>query len=540
LNSTSSPVSIARPGSYSVVVVATNIGADPTSLISSSYAIDAATGNIWAWGNNTLGQLGNNTMTGSSSPVSIARPGSYSAISAYDYTVAAIDALDGSLWTWGLNALGSIGDGTTISRSSPVSVLGGRSYTSVAIGSAGIYAMTSNGTIYCAGLDSSNYFGRQATLYTTSLIPVLSTLSFTKINSSIYLDSSGNVYCSGPGGAGSLGNNTMDDSVSPVSISRPGSYTDIAMTFLNNTGVIHTLYTTCAAIDGATGNIWTWGYNFKGQLGNNTMTSTSSPVSIARPGSYSAISGSVGGNFAAIEASTGNVYVWGYNGNGQLGNNSLTATSSPVSIARPGSYSYVYASSYATLFIDGTTGMIYGSGINSSGQLGTNTIATRSSPVSLARPGSYKMVVMCSTSSYAIDASDGSLWAWGANSLGQLGNGNTTSTSSPVSVLGGRSYVSLLGSAHTGTVFMLDSSGTVWALGDNSSGQFGNGMTVSSSSPISLAIQSVKFISKTSNPGTLLIIDALSPVVDTQPSNAIKVQGETAQFSVVAHGNPSL
>lgn len=540
LNSTSSPVSIARPGSYSSVVVSTNIGGDPTSLISSSYALDAATGNIWAWGDNTVGQLGNNSMTGTSSPVSIARPGSYSAISAYDYVVAAIDASDGSLWSWGLNALGNIGDGTTISRSSPVSVLGGRSYISVAVGSTGTYAMTSDGTIYCIGLDSSNYFGRQATIYTTSLIPVLSALSFTKINSSIYLDSSGNVYCSGSGGAGSLGNNTMDDSVSPVSIARPGSYTDIAMTFLANSGVTHTLYTACAAIDGATGNIWIWGHNFRGQLGNNTMTSTSSPVSIARPGSYSTISGSVGGNFAAIEASTGNVYVWGHNGNGQLGINSLTATSSPVSIARPGSYSYVYASYFATLFIDGATGRIYGSGSNSSGQLGNLTIATRSSPVSLARPGSYKMAVMCMASSYAIDASDGSLWAWGANTIGQLGDGTLAGKSSPVSVLGARSYVSLLGSANSSTVFMLDSSGTIWALGDNSNGQFGNGTTVSASSPISLAIQSVKFINKTSNPGTLLTIDAEAPVVDTQPSNATKVQGETVQFTVAAHGNPSL
>jgi len=533
IGSVSSPVSIARPGSYRDIA--------GTAYSGTGFAIDASDGSLWAWGDNTFGLLGNNTLTPTSSPVSIARPGSYSSISATCYHAVAIDASDGSLWAWGANWHGQLGDGTSIPRSSPVSVLGNRSYISVKTGNSATVAMTADGTVYVWGYDGANQLGRQADVATNTIIPVQSNLSFSKVINNIFLDTAGNVYCTGSNGVGSLGNNSDVDSVSLVQIARPGSYSDIATTFFPG----REMYSACAAIDGATGNIWTWGCNIPGAyfLGNNTDTISSSPVSIARPGSYRNLSGSYG-NFMAIDATTGMVYVWGSNLSGSLGDNSTTARSSPVSIARPGSYSVVYAGADgSTLFIDAATGNIWGTGNNTYGQLGDNTKTTRSSPVSLRRVASYSKVTMSARSVYAIDASDGSLWAWGENTDGQLGDGTLIGKSSPVSVLGGRSYIDVVGlnnAATKATVFMLDATGTVWALGDNSWGQFGNGILTGSSSPVSLSLQSVKAINSAFGFCSSFNIDALSPVVDTQPSNATKIQGETAQFSVAAHGNPSL
>jgi len=541
INTVSSPVSIARPGSYTAIAAGCAGGF-------CSFAIDASTGNIWAWGDNAYGLLGNNTMTGTSSPVSIARQASYASVSCCGFSVIAIDASDGSLWAWGANWYGQLGDGTTTNRSSPVSVLGNRSYVSAKAGGDSIYAMTADGTVYVWGYDFANQLGRQVLVYTSTLIPLLNSATFTKIVNNIFLDSAGNAWCTGSDGVGSLGDNATADQSSLVSIARPGSYKDIAATYLPNSDP----YVACAAIDGATGNIWTWGQNLGGALGNNTLTNTSSPVSIARSGSYSSIiSGGYGTCFIAIEASTGNVYSWGINGYGQLGNNTLTNTSSPVSIARSTSYSAVAAGGMGTVaYIDGATGNIWMTGRNSVGQLGDNTKTGKSSPVSIKRAASYKAVAIADETTYAIDASDGSLWAWGFNNIGQLGDGTVTDKSSPVSVLGGRSYINVIALPYNGilkatgysasTVFMLDANGIVYALGDNTYGQFGNGTTTGCSSPISLSFVSVQSIQTTFTAGIFLTINAVAPIVDTQPSNTEKTQGQTATFTVVAHGNPAL
>jgi alpha-tubulin suppressor-like RCC1 family protein len=469
LLSASSPVSIARPGSYSKIAAADNV----------TYAIDASDGSMWQWGK----LLWSNVSY--SSPVSIARPGSYKDISAHAFIAVAIDGSDGSLWAWGYNTWGMLGDGTTIPSSSPVSVLGGRSYISVKVGRCVVYAQTSDGTVYTWGIDNRNTMGRQAVIYTKTIIPILSSLDFSKIQNNIFLDTGGNVYCTGSGGVGSIGNNTLNDYFSPVSIARPGSYTDVATTsnilFLDKDP-----WVSCAAIDGATGNIWTWGYNNYGQLGNNTVLIASSPVSLARPGSYKMV---CGGNvcFLSIDASNGSIWAWGYSSLGQLGDGRTTNQSSPVSFKRPGSYSAVFTGFYST---------------------------------------------------FAIDASDGSLWACGSNNSGQLGNGTLVSTSSPVSVLGGRSYIDIV--CNSGILYALTADGTVYALGDNTYGEFGNGTTISSSSPVALPFQSVTAINRTNSLSGLFTINAVAPVVDTQPSNTEKVQGQTATFTVTAHGNPAL
>ena len=522
----SSPVPCTRPGSYKMIAA----GA------SASAAIDATDGSLWVWGFNSNGILGNNSLSSVSSPVSFARPGSYAYVYIGSNAIVAIDASNGSLWASGLNVYGQLGDGTTVTRSSPVSVLGNRSYVSAKAGVDSIIAMTADGTVYTWGYDDTNQLGRQAVVNTKNIIPVLSTLGFTKIQNNVFLDANGNVYCSGTNGVGSLGDNSNTDSSTLVSIARPGSYKDIACT---NSSTFDT-YTACAAIDGATGSIVTWGYNHIGQLGDVTTTSKSSPVAIARPGSYIKVSGSeLDSHFVAIDAATGMVWGWGSNSLGGLGDRTTTNKSSPVSCARPGSYSQVIAHGFNTLMIDASNGSIWSCGTGISGVLGDNTTAGKSSPVSLARPGSYCKISGNATSGYAIDASDGSVWAWGLNSSGQLGDGTTTTRYSPVSVLGGRSYVDVVGVA-SANVYLLTADSVVYASGSNSSGQFGDGTYNGCSSPIALPFSNVLSIHKSFNNNLILTIDATTPVVDTQPTSAVKIQGETATFSVVAHGNPTL
>jgi len=527
-NNYSSPVSIARPGSYTMVA----------SGNGTSFFLDGSDGSVW-WCGYGLGYLSNSWKF--SSPVSLARPGSYSYIACCEYNAAFIDASDGSLWTQGTNYVGQLGDGTTITRSSPVSVLGNRSYVSVKLSRDAMYAMTADNTMYVWGSDYANFMGRQIQVNTTHLIPILTTSSFAKIQNGVFLDTDGNVFCTGTGGNGNLGNNTLNDSTTLVPIARPGSYKDIGSGMQTSAGFES--LSSSAALDGTDGSIWVWGnacaerylsaINF---LGNNSENNASSPVSLARPDSYTSIFYHTTCAFA-IDGATGMVWGWGVNASGQLGDNTTTTKSSPVSTRRPGSYIQAFSSGNSSFFID-STGSVWATGSAGSGVLGNNTTTSSFSPVSIARPGSYKKVTGYTGVTYFLDGFDGSVWATGTNSLGQLGDGTLDNKSSPVSMLGGRSYTNII--AVPNTLYLLTADGTVYALGDNTYGQFGNGTTVGSSIPIALPFSNVLAIHPSASQGLILTIDAAAPIVDTQPSNAIKVQGETAQFTVIAHGNPIL
>lgn len=345
----SSPVSIARPGSYSKVNFAC--------------AIDGATGQAFTWGKCTPyygipTYNGDNDIVGGSSPVSIARPGSYRDIvrkKVYTHGYA-IDAADNSLWAWGPNSQGQLGDGTITPQSSPVSVL--------------------------IGPVSKVYFKETHQSYENAYA----------------IDTSGMIWGWGPPN-GTLGDNSYVNRSSPVMLARPGSYTQIGFCAFAT-----------AAIDGATGHIWTWAapsvvhpsYNC-GQLGNgNDNADSASPVEVLGGRSYTKVIGVCGNvenptnsTFYAIDGATGMIYSWGANNVGQIGDNSMTFRNSPTPVARVASYSDIMAfggdrGTESVYAVDGVTSNVYawgynGGGDQGAGQLGTGDTINRSSPVLIAR-----------------------------------------------------------------------------------------------------------------------------------------------------------
>ena len=236
----------------------------------------------------------------------------------------------------------------------------------------------------------------------------------------------GMIYGWGYNTNGQLGDFTQIDHSTPVSVVGARSYVAVAAGG-------HSL-----AID-SNGMVWAWGFGGTGELGNNNLSNNSSPVSIARSGSYISIAvghsnGDTGSSFAID--SFGRVWVWGINDKGQLGTNNIVSRSSPVSIARSSSYTAVSAGSQITFFLDGN-GSVWSCGIMKKGALGDGTqndTGSKSSPVSIIRSGSYTYIAAKAYGGYAIDGSDGSLWAWGQNSFGELGDGTKNNRSSPVSV----------------------------------------------------------------------------------------------------------
>lgn len=497
-----SPVTIARASSYKQVVMTQAGGA----------AIEASTGMIWSWGN----FVGDGTNILRSSPVSVNRVSSYSKIagdSDFDNNVL-YWALDGGrIYQW--SSTGTYGVEPLYNFLDPPPELLGKTFIDIAVSAGCGYALDSDYVLWAIGKRLNFNFpdGRLNFLNNPIKLPNLSR-SISVISSGGYNSnygvieaSTGRVWAWGSlNSSGQLGiNNTTGFTVSPQLIARTSSYSKLSVTnrgslFLESStgmvwgsgiGINNSAYQVSspvsiarsssysdismgheirAAIEGSTGMIWVWSEsNSFGQLGNNTTNGFSSPVTIARSSSYSSVHcGFRTGH--AIEASTGMIWAWGSNTNGRLGNNSTTNTSSPITIARTGSYSFVRAQENGGGAIDASTGMIWVWGSNSAGFLGTNqSVAfSRSSPVTIARTGSYSKLAVGANSMAALEASTGIVWAWGSNSSGAVGDYTTTSRSSPVSIFGGRSYSDI---GTNGNAFFAreGSTGLIWGWGSNSS-----------------------------------------------------------------------
>lgn len=245
-----------------------------------------------------------------------------------------------------------------------------------------------------------------------------------------------------------------------------------------------------------------WGNNSDGQLGNNTTTHSSIPVSVLSSG---ALAGKTivqlsGGTYHSLAlASDGSMAAWGYNGDGALGDNTNTDSTVPVTVLHSGLLSakvvvQVSSGAYHCLALcsDGTA---FAWGSDNNGQLGDNGPAFSSAPAPVAvnmagvLAGKTVIQVSAGTNHSLALCSDGTLAAWGDNGSGQLGNNSTTGSSVPVAVLqtgvlAGRTVIRIAaGGEHN---LVLCSDGTLVAWGSNIGGELGIGSTIGSLVPVAV------------------------------------------------------
>lgn len=330
---------------------------------------------LFSWGSALL----NGTSVNRSSPVSITAASAWRDVSAGRYHSIALDR-SGAIWTWGCNYAGQLGTCTTLLRSSPGSVVGGfADWCQISAGGAHTAAIRTNGSLWTWG---SNYYGR-------------------------------------------LGDGTVTSRSSPVSVL--GGFTNWCQV---SAGQSHT-----AAVR-SNGTIWTWGDNGSGRLGNGTYSAQSSPVSVVG-GFTDWCQVSAGGLHTAAVRSNGSLWTWGSNGSGQLGDGTSSARSSPGSIIGGFADWCQVSTGYLNTVAIRTNGTLWAWGDNIAGQLGDGTVTGKSSPVSVA--GGFTDWCQVSAGRYSTVAikTNGTLWAWGDNIIGQLGDGTTANRSSPVVVVGG-------------------------------------------------------------------------------------------------------
>ena len=303
-----------------------------------SYAL-TSDGLVYAWGDNAYGELGNNGSSPSLVPVLVYTNGALSgkritAIASGENHALALSA-DGKLFTWGWNNNLQLGNGSAVSYANvPVAVdmtgvLAGKTVVALGTGNMHNQAVTSDGQLFTWGFGQNGQLGNGAT--TNSGVPVAVKMNGalsgkTVIAASggwehtVALTSDGLVYTWGNGGSGSLGNGATTNSLVPVAVSTSGVLSGKTIVAIG-AGEFH-----CLAVS-SDGLVYSWGPNSNGELGNGTNTVSSVPVAVSTNG---ALLGkkvvAVCGTYDSSTALTddGQVFSWGYNGNGELGNPAYT------------------------------------------------------------------------------------------------------------------------------------------------------------------------------------------------------------------------
>jgi len=187
----------------------------------------------------------------------------------------------------------------------------------------------------------------------------------------------------------------------------------------------------------------------------------------------------------ALKSSDGSVWAWGTNANGSAGDNTAAARSSPVSVVGGHSFNVIAAGTDTSFALKSSDGSLWSWGLNTNDQLGDGTIINRSSPVSVIGGHSFIKVAGSGTSTYALKA-DGSVWAWGKRTSGGLGNNTANSIRSPEQVVGPsgggsniKTILSVVYSKGSGGVFNDITTGTISVSGGGTSQvKTVNGVTV--------------------------------------------------------------
>lgn len=420
-------------------------------------------GTLWTWGRNTDGQLGNDTIESTSTPVQTVAGGTTWTQVSMGTAAAAAVKTDGTLWLWGSNFYGTLGTGDTVSTSSPVqTIAGGTDWSQVSIGDLSAAAIKTDGSLWTWGGNWSGMLGNGSTAHTSSPVQTAAGGNNWRqvsvgTNHMIAVKTDDSLWVWGDDGLGVLGTFFQRYQLAPYrTVDGDDAWTQITGG-LNVTAGIKT-----------DGTLWTWGSNGNGSVGDGTTIDRSSPVQTVLAGTnWRAVSATFADRVAAVKTD-GTLWMWGSNPYGQLGNGNVVNASEPMQTVAGGTdwYSPSCGSSHTAAIK--TDGSLWMWGDNSYGQLGTEATISTSSPVQTVAGGTDWRQVSCGFWHTAAIKTDGTLWAWGYNTQGQLCTGDYNHRSSPVQVVGsGVDYYWRQVSAGMGVTLGVGKDNTLWGWGAN-------------------------------------------------------------------------
>jgi alpha-tubulin suppressor-like RCC1 family protein len=461
----------------------TRYGTDTWSLVSAGGAVATGTfvcgvrrdRTLWCWGDDAFGQLGNNvattayrTTTPSPSQVSTGGSQKWTGVrTGTTHTCGALD--DGTLWCWGSNLNGEIGDVTDgiTPQLDPVPVPGDHWARVVATTSSTACALKDDHSLWCWGDNPSTIGdGNQAdqSLPETELSSSAWSAAATGNSTCAINNGDQSLSCWGPNTYGELGIGRAPGTggtATPQVINADKDWTSLCA------GQRHT----CAIKSG--GTLWCWGDDAAGQLGQPSSSTSPSLVNLDTDWSTLAC----GDLHTCAVKTNGTLWCWGSNSKGQIG----TATSlgsfvtSPSQVGTGTNWSSVSAGSAFTCAIP-TDHTLWCWGDNAVGELGHGASpAASSSPLQVGAGNSWTTVSASGTNACGLQT-DQSLWCWGSNTgtggTGMLGSGDTAAETTPISVSGGSWSSVAVGAGQTCAT---RSNGSLWCWGSDTMGQLGDG-----------------------------------------------------------------
>ena len=342
---------------------------DVSISASYSFAINEK-GELYGWGSNAQGRLGDGTTTDRRTPSRIGTAADWKDVSTRRLHTLAINE-KGELYTWGDNGYGELGNGTSITRRD----------TPTRIGTASDWAQISAGSYY-----------------------------------SLAVNTKGELYAWGRNHRGQLGDGTTVNRNSPTRIGTAADWKSVSG------GWSHSL-----AIN-TKGELYGWGRNSRGQVGDGTGIQRKSPTRIGTASDWVQIS--AGSNFSLGINTKGELYAWGRNYYGQLGDGTRTNRNSPTRIGTASDWVQISAGLNHSVAVN-SKGELYAWGHNNYGRLGDGTVIDRNNPTRIGTAADWKSVSGRGSHNLAINTK-GEIYAWGRNNDGQVGDGTTIDRSSPV------------------------------------------------------------------------------------------------------------
>ena len=279
-------------------------------------------GDLYMWGYNNYGQLGVYTNVDKNTPVLVnnsttALPAKSVKYVALGGSHSAAITKDGSLYIWGWNNYGQLGDGTTTGRYTPIKIMD--NVASVSLGNSHSAAITKDGSLYMWGYNGNGRLGDGTTTDRYTPIKIMDNVASANLGDdhSAAITKDGSLYMWGKNDCGQLGDGTTDNKTNKTRPHRVASNVQSV-----ELGDVHT------TVISKDGGLYTWGYNYYGQLGNGTTTKSSNPIKIMND----VVSCAGGYNHTVALKKDGTVYTWGRNNCGQLGDGTTTDRTSPVAI----------------------------------------------------------------------------------------------------------------------------------------------------------------------------------------------------------------
>jgi alpha-tubulin suppressor-like RCC1 family protein len=468
---------------------------------------------------------------------------------------ACVLSMAGNVYCWGNNSNGEVGNNSATPTDVPFQVLGvgGTGYLSsikgISMEAQGTTAcaLSNSGTVYCWGNGNNGQLGNNTATFSnvpvspvgvggSGTLPAISMVAAGQ-QTTCALSTAGNVYCWGYGGNGQLGNNTTTSQLNyPVQVAGVGG-----SGVLSGIKAIGAGAGDLCALSTA-GNVYCWGYNGRGQLGNNTTTSSASPIEVLGVGGSGFLSNissiAVGGNqdTNCALSSAGNAYCWGYGYYGAIGNNTRNVSNAlPAEVlgtSGSGNLSSITALAVGGLFTCAISGSAINCwGNNSSGQLGNNSTTLSAIPITVQGLSGASAIGAGNGSACAI--AGGSVYCWGDNSEDELGINSTSTTQSliPVQVVGvgGSSNLELYNSGIAAQL--------AFTTQPSSTGTVG---TALSTSP-SVTIQDINGIAISTATGSVTLnaysnstCTALAAGTLSVSTNPVTTSGGVAAFSAVS------